>query len=570
MKLVEFYRNKWNLIILVMSILSLIPLAFFYIQASKISGMSDVASANDGYIKETLSLSLSNIRILIPFIIGVFVWTTNSAISAYAINKGRIRFLYGFTSSILGGLGIHFIVSLIYLIRVKNIKINKLILSSTVTFSSLVLIVAPFAIIVPKKTFEEPIIGKKINVSFNKAKPNLIEIFSDGLDLHSNADVILEDQNLKDFYNFENYSTAGAPTHLSKTMINAGFEDYNPFRVLHDFNYQSNREYAEKVYGELFLETGILHMHKFEDEFSSRNLINPLNYSDSPAYGMGVSSNPPAIAKRDPLLNITNWSGARDSNAGSWGISDKAPDSASYEWLSKNLVADHRVDKGARVYIGDLLTHRSFSSSSKNTYSTFNFSRNDQVKNWVQNISMVINSLKSIKNDQNHSVSEADNAYDNSMIVIYGDHASHDFIPTAGATEEDNKVRKAESALLIKYPNSNANPSNRVVRDRAIWSPQLNEIIEDGIMNHRNDPLEYFKDHRFDLDVERPMFLMADEYAFVKWSDEKQTESGVVRELTLNHNHPHTEGMDSNGIVHYQYSNEAAIRKQILDLEGVK
>lgn len=556
---------------MIMSLLSLVPLIFFYLQASAIAGMSDVANANDGYIKETLSLSLSNIKILIPFVIGVFVWVVNTAISAYAISKGKIRFLYGFASSILGGLGIHFVISLIYLIDFKKAKPNRIVVASIASISSVALVVAPLAIIVPKKTFESPVIGKQIKVSFNKSNPNLIEIFSDGLDLHSNAEVILDNPNLKDFYNFENYSTAGAPTHLSKTMLNSGFENYNPFKVLHDYNIQSNEEYSDKVYGELFLETGISHMHNLESSFSSRNLINPLNYADSSAYGMGVSSNPAAIVKRDPSLNITNWSGARDANAGSWGISDKAPDSASYEWLSKNIIGDQQTDKGARIYIGDLLTHRSFSNSSTNTYSTFNFSRNDQVNNWVENISNVINSLRNIKNSANHPSNEADDAYDNSMIIIYGDHASHDFIPTAGATDEDNKVRKAESALLIKYPGANANTNNRIVRDRAVWGPQLNEIIEDGIKNHRSNPLEFFNDHKFDLDIERPMFLMADKYAFVKWSNEKQLADGsVVRELEINHSHPTIEGMDSNGIVHYQYSDEAAIQKQLLDLKGVK
>lgn len=77
------------------------------------------------------------------------------------------------------------------------------------------------------------------------------------------------------------------------------------------------------------------------------------------------------------------------------------------------------------------------------------------------------------------------NLYDNSMIVIFGDHSSHSNIPPSNEADAGAKTLKNQSALLIKYPNTNlVEDSPTVMDESAIYGPFLFKIIQHYFRNN--------------------------------------------------------------------------------------
>lgn len=524
MKFINFYKNKWNLIILILSLISLVPCYFFYVNAKQLNDLQDVTNANDALINDTLSRGLSNIHILFPFLIGITVWVINAIISGIAVAKKWVRPSYGFITVFLGGLGIHLVASLIYLIPLrkkdKKSKASKRIWLTTGATLGVTATVVPCAIMIGPKNYESPVIGQPIQMSFSKDNPNLIEVFTDGFDLHDESPLFLNNPEYKEFTYIKHFMTSGHPTHHSMPMVYGSFENNNPFALLDKYKTDATK-YADFVYKDGFLSSAVEHFAN--TSFSSNSIVNPIALSDSIMYGTNVSGVPEAIKKAVPGINITNWSGARDANVSPWGITTKSPDSNSYEWLKNNMVASNQT-KGARVLIQDLITHRPFMNADGDRFSILNFSLSTQKQLLNDKLTELIEALKNIKNP-NPTTGEAANAYENSMIVVFGDHASHDFIPVGG-TADENDARKVESALFIKYPGDVADVTHpervKTISDRYVWSPQINRIINKYFApsSDKTNPWDYInKDSVFD-NVERPIFGSPTEYKFGIWKTE--------------------------------------------------
>lgn len=401
MKFINFYKNKWNLIILILSLISLVPCYFFYVNAKQLSDLQDITHANDALIEDTLSKGLNNIHILIPFLIGITVWVINAFISGLAVAKKWVRPTYGYITVFLGGLGIHLIASLIYLIPLrkkdKKSKVSKRIWLTTGATLGVTAAVVPCAMMIGPKSFNDASIGKPIQMSFNKDNPNLIEVFTDGFDLHNadNAKMFTENPEYKDFTYINHFMSAGHPTHLSMPMVYGSFEKNNPFALLKEYNTDFNG-YMDKVYSEGYIQSGVEHFANSDSSFSSNNLINPINFSDRISYGSDVAGVPEALKKAIPGLQVTNWSGVRDANVGSWGITTKSPDSNSYDWLKDNMVASSQT-KGARVLIQDLFTHRPFMNDANDRLTLFNFSLTEQQKLLNTKLTELVDALKMLK-----------------------------------------------------------------------------------------------------------------------------------------------------------------------------
>lgn len=527
--LLNFYKNKIALTITFLSLLSLIPFGFFFNYAKELNELQNINDLVPGHATKVLTRSIALPELYLPFIFGVLFWVANATLSAIGLIRSQIRTLYALATLVIGGLGLHLVIAVMYSVPwnkfIPKFKwMNVLKISTTATLGSTVAIV-PFLIAVSAKSFEDPVIAPPVKFSLDKDHPNLVEIFSDGFDInHFDSSIYTNDSNFKDFTWFKRFATAGHPTHLSISMIFNEFKDSNPFNVMYENNLKP-REYQPYEYSKGALENGVKHLGFSKNEFNARTIVNPIDFSSSTEYGQSLSGMPESIWDVDPTINITNWSGARDANTSFFGVKNSPPDVQSYKWLANNSKAASQGEKGARVYITDMLTHRPFLVNDKQEFTVWDIKRDDVIKSLHQSISDVISSLKNIKDSSGFS------AYDNSMIMVFGDHASHDFMDFQVG---DNSTRSCESSFIIKYPKQSSKPQTtmNVVENKFVWSPQINHIIRDyfdaPITARNND--NYFSDYynnpssnKFD-NVNRPAFNSADAYGWANWKQDSNGE----------------------------------------------
>lgn len=528
--LIIFYKSKIALTITLLSLLSLIPLAFFYKYANEINELQQVTKLTPGQAERVLSRTLTLPELYIPFTFGILFWVSNAIITSFALARGYIRPTYAIPTLALGGLGFHLVIAILLVLPWNKIIEKFKWMAKWLNITNLlaivgiggIAIVLPFSNAMSKTSFETPYIAPAVKFSLDKNHPNLVEVFTDGFDLsHYDSSDYEKDSNFKEFTWFKHFATAGHPTHLSLSMIFDDFKESNPFATQYEKNVPSD-QYLDYQYGEGMLKTGVAHMNLNKNEFSSRTLINPVGFSDSPYYGASVSSTPEAILKEDPTLNVTNWVGARDSNGGYFGIENYPPDIQGYRWLEKNSKAASVGEKGARVYISDMITHRPFVVDDKQNFALWDIKREDTAKTLHSALTDIINALKNIKDNSGF------NAYDNSLFMVYGDHASHDFM-TYYETGE-NSSRTTESSFIVKFPKQSSDTSSQksmnVVDDKFVWAPQINGIINDyfSASSAQKNDSKWFNNYFYHNsqsskfnNVPRPIFRSTTAYEWSSW-----------------------------------------------------
>lgn len=513
------YFTDWRyLTILSLSLLSIIPLVFFVYNIESLAKIADIKVVNEALIKDTLSKDISKFSVWFPFVIGVVIWFTNAVLSAVMLHKKQVKSLYAYSSLILGGLGIHLVILLMIPLFEKKkdlIKINRrtsLIFSvSTLGLLSMAAFI-PFIAVNATTQPDTPVIGNPIEVSLDENNPNLIEVFTDGFDRGVQRENMEGDANFKDFTYFNRFMTVAGVTHRSLPVLWGG-KEYNQFGILSKEPSKTPIDLQTLAYGKYFLETGAKHLRMTEQDFSQKSVVNTISWSNNPGYAQ-VSSGTAAAIKNDyPDINLTNWAGARDSVFGKWGVSNLSPDRVSYKWLSNNFKVTNNA-KGARVLTNDLMTHRPFLLGDDGKFTFNNYSEITQANNLKDSLSELISKLKAITKVKNDG--SIISAYDNSMIVFYGDHSNHGIVANEGS-DIKNTLRHSESLLMIKYPHKTFNALN-VVNDRYLYSSELNGIIK-HYFNHKNEePLDYFKDAKFN-NVPRPIFCADNQYVMAQWQD---------------------------------------------------
>ena len=368
-----FFKNKIYISLLITSLLSIIPFVVLMLRMNDLSRVGDLDNINEQLINKVLSRTISSPNFLYPFILGLIVWIFSAITSTWSIINKKINNLYGYASLIMGGLGIHLILLIIYFVKDKHFRETKfnfrnkfLEITAFVSLPITLLIVFVTSMIASfQKTFDSPVVGAKIMYSLDKNNPNLIEIFTDGFDQWNLSDI--QDQKLfKKFTWYKKFLTSGFQTHASVPSIYGGLKS-NPFTILDKHGIReeekgdvTNSLLWKMVYGNEFLEEGIKHLEVVKDKFSQINIVNPNTFSDNYLYGAVTSGVPSAIKKRAPRINVTNWSGARDNIVGKFGVMSKTPDNISYDFLTKHYGISTQSTKGARVYISDLITHKPF------------------------------------------------------------------------------------------------------------------------------------------------------------------------------------------------------------------
>lgn len=470
--------------------------------------------------------------IYIPFIFGLFFWITNGSLSAYALVHRKVSEPFAFVTLVIGGIGLHLLIIVLRVIwqriHIKSrgwYKVARI--SSSVTLSAVVTVV-PFSIAIFAKSFEDPSIAPAVKFSLDKNHPNLVEVFSDGFDLSHFDDYKYydNDSNFNEFKWFTHFATVGHPTHLSLSTILNDFEESNPFRAMYDNNLELDEStFRLYEYSGGSLKNGAKHLSVNKDEFNARTIINPAGFSSLTEYGASISGVPKAIKKIDPTLNVTNWVGARDANA-TKGFNSNPIDIQGYKWLANNSQISQ--GKGARVFIGDMITHHPFAVDDNQQFTVWGTKRESVTKSLRKSFDDIITSLKNIKDASGFS------AFDNSMILIYGDHASHDFIDYQ---TKDTVTRGCESSFIIKYPKqSDGSQQNQKMMEhignKYIWSPQIGDIIKNYFSPTTiKDDINYFNNYfnnnpnpnKFN-NILRPVFNSPFAYGMAHWTQNNNGE----------------------------------------------
>ena len=107
--------------------------------------------------------------------------------------------------------------------------------------------------------------------------------------------------------------------------------------------------------------------------------------------------------------------------------------------------------------------------------------------------------------------------YDNSLIVVYGDHADHSRRTSKPGDALSEEVIANRSNLIIKYPKSLKHSSTKqkmtIIDDRAIYAPHLNQIINHAL--NTEDGVDFIKtNHNFNPDRNFLTFMGPEPYAF--------------------------------------------------------
>ncbi len=470
------------LVISFFSLLSLIPFIFLMNIV-----MAQLASATfNGVTPEELDYIFNKTiltwDILTPFSIGIFTWIANAYFSIHFLNKKFINNTYAFTTLVLGGIGIHLllwaIIELKKKLNIKPFNFRKILWKAHAVFMALIsLFIIPIFSTLRKDNPNSPIEGHPIHLSLDSKHPNIIEIFSDGLFRRSQTYPMSQEKALKDFSIYNKFISLSGSTYSTVPSIWGNLGKYNQIAIeskLHNETYvhaSQTRNFFDSFVEHVGAQTDPKGIYK-----NNINLINPINITKKTGYNEGVAGSISDIKRLKPNWNITNWSGARDFIG--MGINNHSPDVMAYKWLNTHIIASHG-NKPARVYISDLITHPPILNNRDGTFKLGSSTRKDQWYVVRQNLINLVQSLKLIK-DQNGRT-----AYDNTLIIMYGDHKDHTFSIKNKKGFAHTAV-SSESLLLIKYPHT-TNKHAKVVNDRVVYSPQINVIMKNIIDNPNNN-----------------------------------------------------------------------------------
>lgn len=505
-------RNK---ILLILSIISIVPVGFLAWDFIELARISSPNYANETHRKEVLAIDITSVMVLIPFILELIIIVFVSIAFFYDYDKkNKMDKVFNILSLFMGGVGIH-LIAWIFLRNSKQVESKKrmwLITSSSTLVGAG--IVAPAVMFSATNSFTDPFIKDETIYSLNAKAPNVIEIFTDGFDKNDIMSRYKKYNNLNSFNFFSKYVTAGGITHLTLPSLYGDFKKYNPARI-----WRTNptiKYFTDLVYGKAWFEAGLDHIKMDKDNFSTRTIINPITISNEPNYGATTIGTSRAIVERDPEVNVVNWSGARDSLIGKWGVGNKAWDYYSYEYAKSHGTTNETALKGSRVLISDMITHAPHVYGENGDLVMNGISsREQQTDRLLIQLNQYFEYLKSRKG------TNGVNIFDNSLILIYGDHVNHE-TKTNEPTEVGNLVRKGESALMVKYPNQTIGTQ---VDDKIIYSPQIKGIIKDfnrRVTNSDTNYMDYYNDPKFNI-RSVPFFFGGDydKMTYVKYTSNK-------------------------------------------------
>lgn len=346
-------------------------------------------------------------------------------------------------------------------------KILKWLVPTTLIGTSIALPIAIFS----SKNSGEPSVVSNFKLSTTKGKENLIEIFSDGYDFFDEQK-LMPDPSYKDFKMFKYAYTAGHYTPAGKMSALGGLKDFNVYKMQ-----QRNNDYLKNVYDNAFLSkeaTDVMnkHLNVERSYFDQVAILNGYdNFSEGSNY-IKWWGDTEVAKKKFPGIDYVNWSGARDTNSGQWGISEQHPDKAAFELVPKNITLG---SKPGRIVLQSNITHDPFTGDA-NANGTKSSNPEQVTLANHRTIANFIDSLKNIKDLLGRSV------YDNSMIIVWGDHASH-------SRDQSTIDDLAHSNVVLKFPDQ-VQTNIDIVEDKVFYMPQLNNLISTYFKTKPTNPYD--------------------------------------------------------------------------------
>lgn len=309
---------------------------------------------------------------------------------------------------------------------------------------------------------------------------NLVEIFTDGLDGTQFTQKALKEDSLKDMTLYDNFYNLTTSTAYSVPILWGG-KKYNPFQVSKDLNIPISWV-GEETYKHNWYNSFLYHESLNRSYFAERTVINPIDLCYVPNYDWNASWVGDAVKLKKDGFNVASWKDVMKSS-----INDEFPDSAAYSWLNQHSRLAPDMQKGARVQLNDLITHGPRIINAYKQNNSMDESYDEVIKKYKQ----VVQTLKAIKDKNGRT------AYDNTMIMFYGDHCDH------GLAMSKPYVDASNSVLMVKYPDIHRG-SIEVNNDRVIPSVYLNNIIDDFVKNNNEN---YIKtSSSFDRNIEFPIY----------------------------------------------------------------
>lgn len=330
-------------------------------------------------------------------------------------------------------------------------------------------IALPIGIFASKNT-DEPSTVQSIKLSTKQGSENLIEIFTDGYDFNMENE-LMPDPSYKDFKMFKHAYTSGYFTVVGKITALGGLKEFNPYKLL-----QRNNNYYDNAYLNTFCTNEATnamskHLNVERSYFDQVTVMNGYdNFSEGSKLAVKYYGDTEVAKNKFPGIDYVNWSGARDENTGEWGISNMHPDKPAFELAPKKIKIS---DKPGRLMLQTDITHEPHVGD-ENGNGTFKSNLNNIVITNHNMIGKFFDSLKNIKDDLGRSV------YDNSLIVVWGDHGN-------GERVEKTIDTFAHTNLIIKFPDQVQNTID-VVDDKLFYIPQLNNIIDQYFSSKPKDP----------------------------------------------------------------------------------
>ena len=499
------FKNKWSLIrIITMTTLSLVMLFFIYIMKGRVGDLAGAQSNTTSSVLQNISNGLFIKSNMIYFILIIFTLTSQAVVSyihfTKAINK-RHKVFAGL-SIIGGGMGLHLLFLLLFIpIKTKKEYKKKNIFKGASIIGSIVVLPLPLMFLAMDFKDNDVDPNETLHMSSDKSAVNLVEIYTDAFDKEFAEKMFADNKDYyKDFDMFNNFLTSGQGTDKSMITIHQGFNN-TPFhiRARNKNGSYPFGDYLNQVYTEETTKAYAKHMEVEDKEFQDIYTGGYTNFANTGEYAANATGNKAFVKKYNKKDRGMNWISAKRWETKGWGITSKAPDTLIKDATMANIEVNNN-SLGGHLYLQNLIVHGPLitTKDGKISYKT----TSPQTSYLALNIYIksVIDSLKK------------KGVYDNTMIMIYGDHASHQ--RESWTVEKLGKFqsKKTSSFLAIKYPGANLQ-KYKEHKDKIVYAPYLNLIIKNYFHRRsvgastRLDALKFFNKTAFARNHKYPVFL---------------------------------------------------------------
>lgn len=516
------------------------------------------------FVDSILSYSVTTPAFLVAVIFFTIFLIAQYSIAAYFIVKGKTKQekTFGRLNLIIGGLIFSPLYLLYVVIRNKEVKAKEHKVRTGVKVAALaitpVVAIAPIIPLVLYQGLDKPTTRVK-NVAFStkQGAENIIEIFTDGFDPYLTGPLLEADPKLKDFSIMTKFVTSGAETSYSFPTLMAGLEDYNTFK---SNDVMGNSSSMTDLYASLFGTTISKHLLNDKSvDYKKPYLINLTGVMDNGSYMSSVSGDPKSMDKdfdaeahkqniQDAQVQYVNWGQAKNEVATPFGVAPYGTDQMYYEWLHRKSVINDSATVGTRLLLQEDLAHSPSITGEEGqlTFATGHKDGEDITKTRAakalkHNFDRLVDDLKALK-DANGSV------YDNSLILIYGDHSNHaNPLPHPGNGVNSEKYH---SLAMVKYPHEENTTSSLPTKfEHPFYGPYINKLIESyeasKATTAQKSLNDFYQAHQENFKDDKPLLGFYGNEGIVNHFDASGKLVGTA------YNFPHNHPTSSDGFIMY-------------------